>query len=173
KTRLNSGNACYHSVQNLLSSCLLSKNKELEYTKTIILPVALHRCETWSLTLREEYRLRVFENRMLRRLFGPTRDEVTEGWRKLHNEELHNLCSSLSIILFPSIITMIKSRRMRWARRAARTGERNTYRNLVGKPEGNRSLRIYRRRLEDSIKVDLRELILVGMDWIDLAQDRD
>jgi hypothetical protein len=93
KRRLNSGNACYHSVQNLLSSRLLSKNINTRIYKIIILPVVLYGCETWSLTLREEHRLRVFENRVLRRIFGPKRYEVTGGWRKLHNEELHNLNS--------------------------------------------------------------------------------
>jgi hypothetical protein len=81
--------------------------------KTIILPVVLYGCETWSLTLRDQHRLRVFENRELRRIFGPKRDEVMGGWRKLHNEELHNLYTS------PSIIRMIKSRRMRCAGQAA------------------------------------------------------
>jgi hypothetical protein len=91
--------------------------------------VVLYGCETWSLTLREEHRLRVFENRALRRIFGPKRDEVTGGWRQLHNE-LHNLYSS------PNIIRMIKSRRTRWARDVARMGEkRNAYRILVGMPE--------------------------------------
>jgi hypothetical protein len=80
KRRWNSGNSCYHSVQNHISSCLLSKNVEIRIYKTVILPVALYGCETWSLTLREEHRLRVFENRVLRR-FGPKRDEVTGGWR--------------------------------------------------------------------------------------------
>jgi hypothetical protein len=88
---------------------------------TIILPVVLYGCETWSLTLREEHRLRVFENRVLRRIFGPKRDEVTWGWRKLHNDELHNLYSS------PSIIRMIKSRRMRWAWHIARMGRRRMH----------------------------------------------
>jgi hypothetical protein len=107
--RLSSGNACYHSVQNLLSSCLLSKNVKMRIYKTILLPVVLYGCETWSLTLREEHRLRVFENRVLRRIFGLKRDEVIKGQRKAHNEKLHDLYSS------PSIIAMIKSRRMRWA----------------------------------------------------------
>jgi hypothetical protein len=107
KRRLNSGNACYHSVQNLLSSRLVSKNIKFRIYKTIILPVVLHGCETWSLTLRKEHSLRVFENRVLRRIFGPRRVEVMEEWRKLHNEELHNFYSS------PNILRMIKSRRMR------------------------------------------------------------
>jgi hypothetical protein len=107
KWRLSSGNACYHFVQSLLSSSLLSKNLKMRIYKTIILPAILYGCETWSLTLREEHRLRVFENKDLRRIFGPKRDEVTGGWRKLHNEELHDLFSS------PSIIRIIKSRRMK------------------------------------------------------------
>jgi hypothetical protein len=82
KIRLNPGNASYHSVQNLLSSCLLSKHVKIRIYKTIILLVVLYGCETWSLTLREEYRLRVFENRVLRRISGPKRDEVAEGYRK-------------------------------------------------------------------------------------------
>jgi hypothetical protein len=103
--------------------------------KTIILPVVLYGCEAWSLTLREEHGLGVFENRVLRRIFGPKRDEVTGEWRKLHNEELQDLYSS------PSIIRIIKSRRMRWAGHVARMGQkRNAYRLLVGKPEGRRPL---------------------------------
>jgi hypothetical protein len=106
---------------------LLPKNIKIRIYKTIILPVVLYGCETWSLTLREEHRLRVFENRVLRRIFGPKRDDVTGDWRKLHNEELHNLYSS------PNIIRMIKSRRMRWAGHLARMGvTRNAYRILVG-----------------------------------------
>jgi hypothetical protein len=97
-SRLNSGNACYHSVQSLLSSCVLSRNVKVKIYKTIILPVVLYGCETFSLTLREEHRLRVFENRVLRSIFGPKRDEVTGEWRKLHNEELHILYSSPDII---------------------------------------------------------------------------
>jgi hypothetical protein len=98
KSRLNSGNAYYHSVQSLLSSRLLSRNVRVKIYKTIILPFVLYGCETWSITLREERRLRVFENRVLRRIFGPKRDEVTGEWRKLHNEELHILYSSTNII---------------------------------------------------------------------------
>jgi hypothetical protein len=95
-------------VQNLLSSHLLSKNVKIKIYKTIILPVVLYGCETWSLTVKVEHKLRVFENRVLRRIFGPKRDGVTGGWRKLHNEEPHNLHSS------SNIIRIIKSRRMTW-----------------------------------------------------------
>jgi len=98
KSRLKSGNACYYSVQNLLRSSLLSKNLKIKIYRTIILPVVLYGCETCSLTLREEHRLRVFENRVLRRVFGPKRDEVTGVWRKLHNEELNDLYCSLNIV---------------------------------------------------------------------------
>jgi hypothetical protein len=110
----------------------------------------------------------VFENRVLRRIFGPKRDEVIGGWRKLFDEELHNSYGS------PNIIRMIKSRRMRWAGHVVRMGEkRNAFGNLVGKPEGKRPLGRARRRWEDNIIMDLRELEWGGMDWIDLAQDRD
>jgi hypothetical protein len=151
-----------------LSSRLLFRNVKVKIYKTIILPVVLYRCETWSLTLREEHRLRVFENRVLRRIFGPKRDEVTGEWRKLHNEELHNLYSS------PDIIRQVKSRRMRWAGHVARMGEEtNVYKVLVGKPEGKRPLRRPRRRWEDGIRMDLREIGLGDVDWIRLSQDRD
>jgi hypothetical protein len=105
KRRLNSGNACYHSVQNLLSSRLLSKNVKVIIYKTIILPVALYGCETWSRTVRKEHKLRMFEKGVLRNIFEPKMDGMTGGWRKLYNEELHNLYSS------PRIIRIIKSRR--------------------------------------------------------------
>jgi len=98
KSRLKSGNACHHSVQNLLSSSLLSQNSKIKIYRTIILPVVLFGCETWSLTLREERRLRVFENRVLRRVFGPKRDKVTREGRKLHNKELKNLYCSHNIV---------------------------------------------------------------------------
>ena len=103
KSRLKVGNACYYSVQNLLSSSLLSKKLKIKIYRTIILPAVLHGCETWSLTLREERRLRVFENRVLR-IFGPKRDEVTGEWRKLHNVELSDLYS------LPNIVRVVKSR---------------------------------------------------------------
>jgi hypothetical protein len=120
---------------------------QLNTYKTIILPVVLYGCETWSLTLRKEHRLRVFQKRVLRRIFEPKRDEVTGSWRKLHNEELHNLCSS------PNIIRMIKSRMMIWAGHVARIGEkRNAYRILVGKLEGKRPLERPKRRWVKNIK---------------------
>jgi hypothetical protein len=116
---------------------------KIEIYKTIILLVVLYGCETWSLTLREEHILRVFENRVLRRIFGPKRDEVTKGWRKLQNEELHGLYSSLSII------RVIKARRTRWAGHVACMGEvRGAYNILVGKLEGRRPLGRPRRRWE-------------------------
>jgi hypothetical protein len=124
----------------------------------------LYGCETWSLTLREEHRLRVLENRVLRRIFGPKRDEETEEWRKLHNGELHNLYSS------PDIIRQIRSRRMRWAGHVARMGEgRNVYRVSVGKPDGKRPLGRPRRRWEDGIKMELRETgwgVWSGFTWL-------
>ena len=91
KSRQRSGNACYHSVQNLLSSRLLSKNLKIKIYRTTILPVVLYGFETWSLTLREERKMRVFENMVLRRIFGPRTDELTGEYRRLHNEELNDL----------------------------------------------------------------------------------
>src|SRR5215469_4290219 len=127
KSRLKLGNACYHSVQNQLSSRVLSRNLKIKVYRTIILPVVLYWCETWSLTFREERRLSVFENRVLRRVFGPKRDEVTGEWRKLCNEELRDLYS------LPDIVRVVKSRRMRWAGHVARMGEgRGVHRVLVG-----------------------------------------
>jgi hypothetical protein len=143
----------------------LSRNLKFKIYKTIILPIVLYGCETWSLTLREEHRLRVFENRVLRRIFGLKRDEVTGEWKKLHSGELHNLYSS------PDIFRQIKSRRMRWAGHVARMGEgRNVYRVLVGKPEGKKHLQV---QGVDEIKMDLREIGCGGVEWSHLAQDGD
>jgi hypothetical protein len=144
ESRLKSGNACYHSVQNLLCSRLLSKFLKIKIFRTTSL-LDFYGCETWSLTLKEERRLRV-----LRRIFGPKRDEVTGEWRKLHNEELHDM------YCLPNIVRVIKSRRMRWAGHVARIGEeRGVYGVLVGKPEGKRPMGRPRRRWKDNIKMDL------------------
>jgi len=118
--------------------------------------------------LREERKLRVFKNMVLRRIFGPRRDKVTGEWRRLHNEEQHDLYSS------PNTVLVIKSRRMRWAGHVARMGEeRGVYRVLVGKPEGRRRLGRPRRRWADNTKLDLQEVGCGYMDWIGLALDRD
>ena len=144
KSRLRSENACYHSMQNLLSSRLLSKNLKIKIYRTIMLPVVLYGCETSSLTLREEWQLRVFENMVLRRIFVPRRDDVTGEWRRLHNEELNYLYSS-------NIVRVIKSRRMRWAGHVARTGSwwGNRRERTTGRP---------RRRWVDNIGNDLQEV---------------
>ena len=155
-------------MQNLLSNSLLPKNLKIKIYRTIILPFVLYGCETWVLTLREERRLRLFKNRVLRRIFGSKRDEVTVEWRKLHNEELNDLYSS------PNTVHVTKSRRMRWAEHVVRMGEgRGMYRVLVGKPEGKRPLRRPRHRWKDNINMDLPKVGCGGMDWIELAQDRD
>jgi hypothetical protein len=144
-----------------LSSSLISINLKIK-----ILPVVLYGCETWSLTFREEHRLRVFENRVLRRIFGP-KSEEDGSWRKLHNDELHSLYSS------PNIVRVIKSRRMRWAGHVALMEEgRGVYRVLVGRPEGKRPLGRPRCRWEDNIKMDLKDTMIDGENWIQLAQDR-
>ena len=167
KSRLKLWNACYHSVQNLLSSSLLSKNMQIEIYRNIILPVVLYGCETWSLTLKEEGRLRVFENRVLRRIFEPKRNEVTGEWRKLHKDELNDLYCSINIV------RVIKSRRMKWAGHVARIGRVEVYTGFWwGKPEGKKPLRKPGRRWEDNIKMDLQMVGCEGMDWIDVVQDR-
>jgi hypothetical protein len=124
-----------------LSSQLLSRNVKVKIYKNMILPVVLYGCEIWSLILRKEHRLRVFENRVLRRIFRSERDDVTEKWGKLHNEKLHNLYSS------PEIFRQIRSRRIRWAGHVARTGEeRKVCKVLLGNSKGERPLGRPRRR---------------------------
>jgi hypothetical protein len=161
KCRLNSRNACYHSVHSLLSSCLLSGNLKVKIHKTKILPVVLYGCETWSLTLREGRILRVFENRVLRGIFGRNRNEVTGEWRKLHSGELHNFYSS------PDIIRQTKSRTIRLAGHVVRMVERrNLYRVLVEKSEGKDHLKD---QSVDWIRMDLREIgwgVWSGFTWL-------
>ena len=150
KSRLKLGNACYYSVQNLLSSSLLSKNLKIKIYRTVILPEVLYGCETWSLILREERRLRLLENRVLRRIFEPNRDEVTGEWRKLHNEELNDLYTSLNII------RAIKSI-MRWAGHVEHMEKkRGVNKVLMGKSKGKRPPGRPRRRRENNIKIGLQ-----------------
>jgi len=140
------------------------QNLKIKIYRTIILSIVLYGCETWSLILREELRLKVFENVVLRRTVWSKRDEVTGEWRKLHNEVLNDLYCS------PNIVRVIKSRRMRWAAHVARMGEgRGMYRALVGKQEGKKPLGRPRHRWEDNIKMDLQEVGCGGMDWIELS----
>jgi hypothetical protein len=125
KSRQNLGNACYHSIQSLLSSCSLSRNVKVKIYKTIILPVVLYGCETWSFTLREEHRLRVSGNGFLRRIFEPKRDEVTGEWRNCIVRSFTNLYSS------PNTIKQIKSKRMRCAgHMESMRGDRKVYKAL-------------------------------------------
>jgi len=131
KSRFKSGNACYYSGQNILSSRLLFKNLKIKIYRTIILPVVLYGCEAWSLTLLEGRNLKVFENMVFRKIFGPRRDEETDEWRSLHKGVLNDLYSS------PNNVRVIKSRRMRWAGHVVRMGEeRGVYRFIGGETEG-------------------------------------
>jgi hypothetical protein len=141
------------------------KNVKIKIYKTVIFPVVMYGCETWSLTFREEHRLMVLEKRVLR-IFGPKTEE-DGSWRKMHNDELHSLYSSLNVV------RVIKSRRMRWTGHVARMGEgRGVYRVLVGMPEGRRPLGRPRRKWEDNIKIYLREIGIDEANWIRMAQDR-
>ena len=145
-----------------------SKKLKVKTYRTIILPAVLYGCETWSRTLREEHRLRLFENKVLRKIFGVKKYEITGERGKLLNAELHALYSS------PNIIRSLKSRRLRWAGHVARIEQsRNAYRVLVRKPKGKRPLGRPRHRWEDNIEMDLREVGCDPGELIDLAEDRD
>jgi hypothetical protein len=142
------------------------KKPKIKIYKAVILPVVLHECGTWSLSLREEHRLRVFENKVLRRIFGPKREQ-DGSWRKLHNDELHSLYSS------PNTVREIKSRRIRWAGHVAHMREgRGVYKVMTGKLEWKRPMGRPRRRWEYNRKMDRREIGIDGANWTRLAQDR-
>ena len=162
--------ACYHSVQNLLSSSWLPENLNTKMYKTIILLVVLCVCETWSLTLREVRRLRVFENRVLRRIFGHKRGEVTGEWKENYIMRSLMISTPHSVLL-----RVIKSRIMRWAWHVARMMERRcVYRVLVGKPEGKGPLGTPRRRWEYNIKINLQEVGYeewTGSVWLKIGTD--
>jgi len=147
-----------------LTSRPLSKSLKIKIYRIIILSVVLYGCENWSLILREQRKLRFFENNLLRRIFGLRMDEVTGDWRRLHNEEINVLYTS------PNNVRVIKWRRMRWADHVARMGEeRGVYRVFVGKPEGKRPLGRPRRMWVDNIKMDLQEVGCGHVDWIGMA----
>jgi hypothetical protein len=150
-----------------------SKNIKIKIYKTVTLTVALYWCEMCSLTLKEEHTLRMCEKRVLRSIFGHKGDEVREEWRKLHNDKLNDLYPS------PTVIQVIKSRRIRWVGHMARKGDRRgvykvrVHKVLVEKPEGKRSLGNPRRRWDYNIKVELQEVVCGDMDSIDVARNRD
>jgi hypothetical protein len=136
---------------------MISKNVKIKIHGILMLPGVLYGCETWSLAVRRDRMLGVLENRVLRRIFGPKRDEVRGEWRRLQNKELYALYSS------PNIIRVIKSRSLRWEGHVARMGKRRgAYRVLMGKSERRKPLERSRRRCEDNIKLDLREVRLGG-----------
>jgi len=138
---------------------------KIKIYKTLILPVVLYDCEGWSLTLREECRLRVFENRILSQIFVPKRD-VNGEWRMLHNEELHSLYRS------PNIVRVIKSRRLRWADLVARMEKgRSAFKVLIGTHTGGRPLGRPRNRWEDNIRMNLKEIGINTRNCVDSAQD--
>ena len=153
KYRLKAGNSCYYSVQTLLPSRLLSKNFKIKIYKTIILPVVLYGCETWSITLREECRI-------LRRIFRAKRVENGE-WRRLYNEELNTLYRS------PNIVKVIKSRRLKWGDRVSTMEEgRSAIKILIGNPTGKRPLGRPRRTGVDNIRMDLKEIGINTRNWV-------
>jgi len=168
KSRVKWGNACYHSVKNISSSSLLSNNLKIKIYRNIILRVVLHGCEIWSPTLKDERRLKLFQNWELKRIFDPKRDEVAGEWKTQHHEKLNDLYPS------SNIARVIKSRRMRWPWHVARMGDRRgAYSVLVGKHEEKFPFGWPRSKWEANIKMDLQEVRSMGTDWIELAQDTD
>jgi hypothetical protein len=168
KNRLKKWNSCYYLVQNLLPSSLLSKNLKIKIYRNTILHAVVYGYETWSLTLKDERRLRVFENRVLRITFGSKRNEVTGEWRKLHNEKLNDLYSS------PNIVRVIKSSIVRWAGHVARMKRVKVYTGIWWEKVRERdNLKDPCVEWEDNSKMDLQAMGCGSMDWIDLAQDRD
>jgi hypothetical protein len=166
QSRINSGNACYYSVQNLLSSRLISKNLNIKIYKTLISLVVLYGCEAWPLTLREEHRLRVFENKILRRIFGPKRRKANRGEKCI-------MMKFVTCFLSQNIVRVMKSRKMKWAGHVARMGEgRGVCRVLITRPEGKRPLERPRRRWKYNIKMDLREVgidVRNGLSWLRIS----
>jgi hypothetical protein len=168
KSTLKSGNCLLVYGAETFVFCFVIKNFKYNVIQKYNFACCFVWVTTWSLTLKQKLRLSMFENRMLRRIFGHKKDEVTGEWRKLYNEELKYLYPS------PNIVRVIESSRMRWVVYVARMGERrHVYKVLVGKSEGKRPLGRLRRRWEDNIKVDLQEVGCEGMDWIDVVQNRD
>jgi len=140
---------------------------KLKIYRTVILPVILYGCESWSTTLAVEHTLRVFENKVLRKVYGPKRDEMTGEWRRLHNKELHGLYDS------PDIVKIIKSETTKVGRPCCSDGEkRRLYSILVGRPDGKRPLGRPGRRFEDNIRRDLREVGVRDENLLDIAQDK-
>ena len=165
--RLHSGNACFYATNKLLKSRLLSRKTKIRIYKTIILPVVLYGCETWPLTRAQENRFRVFENKVLRKIFGTKKDEVGWEYRKLHNHELEELYKS------PSIVRIIKSRRLRWAGHVARMSEERTARTIFAqKPRSKRPLGRPTRRWKDNVLQDLEEIGRNQVPWTEFAQNR-
>ena len=165
KARLKAGNACYFSVSTLLRSRILSRNIKLRIYKTIILPTVLYGCETWPLTLKDEQRLKVFENKVLRKIFGPKKDESTGEFRRLHNAELRSMHPV-------NIIEVISSRRLKWACKVVGLSNERIPKKLINaEPTGKRPRGRPKRRWEDSIKSDLMNLGLEGSPWTEICSD--
>ena len=166
--RISGASKCSWALNDLLRSKVLSRSSKIQVYRTLIRPVAVYACETWALTQEQERRLLVFENTILRRILGPTRDEATGEWRRRHNRELRDLTH------LPLITSFVSSQRLRWAGHVARMPPDSVLRRAMeGVPEGRRPVGRPRMRWEDCVRKDLRQL---GVDdpaeWKRLAQDR-